>query len=145
MKAGDAGYGLPFPHQCTRWRLNRRVIHRPFRATGSRGFKDDLDVASFTLIELRKGVRRLIKGEPVTDDLAGLGSAGDDHVPKFAVPALVIIAAHRDANILVEQLGPWDHKLPVLEIQALGGGWDRSSLPERPECCGKLASGAGSK
>lgn len=24
-------------------------------------------------------------------------------------------------------------------IQALGGGWDRSSLPSRPECCGKLA------
>jgi outer membrane protein TolC len=27
-------------------------------------------------------------------------------------------------------------------IQALGGGWDRSSLPERPECCGKLTSGS---
>jgi NodT family efflux transporter outer membrane factor (OMF) lipoprotein len=27
----------------------------------------------------------------------------------------------------------------VLLIQALGGSWDRSSLPERPECCGKLA------
>jgi NodT family efflux transporter outer membrane factor (OMF) lipoprotein len=25
-------------------------------------------------------------------------------------------------------------------IQALGGGWDRSALPERPECCGKLTS-----
>ena len=30
----------------------------------------------------------------------------------------------------------------VLLIQALGGGWDRSSVPERPECCGKLASNA---
>ena len=28
----------------------------------------------------------------------------------------------------------------VVLIQALGGGWDRSSLPERPECCGKLVS-----
>jgi NodT family efflux transporter outer membrane factor (OMF) lipoprotein len=28
----------------------------------------------------------------------------------------------------------------VLLIQALGGGWDRSGLPERPECCGKLLS-----
>ncbi len=28
----------------------------------------------------------------------------------------------------------------VILIQALGGGWDRSSLPERPECCGKLVS-----
>ncbi len=28
----------------------------------------------------------------------------------------------------------------VLLIEALGGGWDRSSLPERPECCGKLAT-----
>ena len=24
-------------------------------------------------------------------------------------------------------------------VEALGGGWDRSTLPERPECCGKLA------
>ena len=30
----------------------------------------------------------------------------------------------------------------VLLIQALGGGWDRSSLPERPECCGKLTTGS---
>jgi len=28
----------------------------------------------------------------------------------------------------------------VLLIQALGGGWDSSELPQRPECCGKLAS-----
>jgi len=28
----------------------------------------------------------------------------------------------------------------VLLIQALGGGWDRSELPQRPECCGKLTS-----
>ena len=28
----------------------------------------------------------------------------------------------------------------VLLIQALGGGWDRSTLPERPECCGRLTS-----
>lgn len=27
----------------------------------------------------------------------------------------------------------------VLLVEALGGGWDRSSLPPRPECCGKLA------
>ena len=32
----------------------------------------------------------------------------------------------------------------VLLIQALGGGWDRSRLPDRPECCGKLASSSGS-
>jgi NodT family efflux transporter outer membrane factor (OMF) lipoprotein len=32
----------------------------------------------------------------------------------------------------------------VLLIQALGGGWDRLSLPMRPECCGKLASTSGS-
>jgi NodT family efflux transporter outer membrane factor (OMF) lipoprotein len=28
----------------------------------------------------------------------------------------------------------------VLLVQALGGGWERSSLPARPECCGKLTS-----
>ena len=28
----------------------------------------------------------------------------------------------------------------VLLIQALGGGWDRSTLPGRPECCGKLSA-----
>jgi NodT family efflux transporter outer membrane factor (OMF) lipoprotein len=32
----------------------------------------------------------------------------------------------------------------VLLIQALGGGWDRSTLPARPECCGKLVSSTGS-
>jgi hypothetical protein len=32
----------------------------------------------------------------------------------------------------------------VLLIQALGGGWDRSTLPARPECCGKLVSSADS-
>jgi NodT family efflux transporter outer membrane factor (OMF) lipoprotein len=29
----------------------------------------------------------------------------------------------------------------VLLIQAIGGGWDRRSLPDQPECCGKLATG----
>jgi NodT family efflux transporter outer membrane factor (OMF) lipoprotein len=29
----------------------------------------------------------------------------------------------------------------VLLIQAIGGDWDRRSLPDRPECCGKLARG----
>jgi NodT family efflux transporter outer membrane factor (OMF) lipoprotein len=28
----------------------------------------------------------------------------------------------------------------VLLVEALGGGWNRSGLPSRPECCGKLAS-----
>jgi NodT family efflux transporter outer membrane factor (OMF) lipoprotein len=28
----------------------------------------------------------------------------------------------------------------VLLIEATGGGWDRSALPQRPECCGKLVS-----
>jgi outer membrane protein TolC len=30
----------------------------------------------------------------------------------------------------------------VLLIQSIGGGWDRSSLPQRPECCGKLVASA---
>ena len=33
----------------------------------------------------------------------------------------------------------------VLLIQALGGGWDRSTLPQQPECCGKLAISTGSE
>jgi len=28
----------------------------------------------------------------------------------------------------------------ILLIQAVGGGWDRSALPEHPECCGNLTS-----
>ena len=38
-------------------------------------------------------------------------------------------------NILGRRMSSAD-----LLIQALGGGWDRSSLPARPECCGRLAS-----
>ena len=30
----------------------------------------------------------------------------------------------------------------VLLIEAIGGGWDRGSLPARPECCGKLIASA---
>jgi hypothetical protein len=30
----------------------------------------------------------------------------------------------------------------VLLIEAMGGGWDSTSLPQRPECCGKLALGS---
>jgi NodT family efflux transporter outer membrane factor (OMF) lipoprotein len=30
----------------------------------------------------------------------------------------------------------------VLLVRALGGGWDSSSLPQRPECCGRLISQA---
>jgi NodT family efflux transporter outer membrane factor (OMF) lipoprotein len=30
----------------------------------------------------------------------------------------------------------------VLLIEAIGGGWDRGSLPQRPECCGKLIASA---
>ena len=33
----------------------------------------------------------------------------------------------------------------VLLVQALGGGWDRSNLPARPECCGKIVTGDQSK
>jgi len=29
-------------------------------------------------------------------------------------------------------------------VRALGGGWDSSSLPQDPECCGKLASATSS-
>jgi NodT family efflux transporter outer membrane factor (OMF) lipoprotein len=36
-------------------------------------------------------------------------------------------------NLLGRRMGS-----AVLLIEALGGGWDRSSLPQRPECCGKL-------
>jgi NodT family efflux transporter outer membrane factor (OMF) lipoprotein len=28
----------------------------------------------------------------------------------------------------------------VLLIEAIGGGWDRNNLPQRPECCGKLVA-----
>jgi outer membrane protein TolC len=30
----------------------------------------------------------------------------------------------------------------VLLIEALGGGWNSASLPQRPECCGELARGS---
>jgi NodT family efflux transporter outer membrane factor (OMF) lipoprotein len=30
----------------------------------------------------------------------------------------------------------------VLLIEAIGGGWNRNSLPQRPECCGKLVASA---
>ncbi len=50
-------------------------------------------------------------------------------------------AALSDEVTAVDILGRWMTDA-VLLIQALGGGWDRSSLPERPECCGPLSSAA---
>src|ERR1700757_2646215 len=58
---------------------------------------------------------------------------------------LEVITAQNDAlsdevtavNILGRRMAS-----AVLLVQALGGGWDRSNLPERPECCGKLAMNA---
>jgi NodT family efflux transporter outer membrane factor (OMF) lipoprotein len=48
-------------------------------------------------------------------------------------------AALTDEVIAVNILGRRMNSA-VLLVQALGGGWDRSSLPARPECCGRLTS-----
>jgi NodT family efflux transporter outer membrane factor (OMF) lipoprotein len=50
-------------------------------------------------------------------------------------------AALSDEVTAVELLGR-RMSSAVLLIQALGGGWDRSALPERPECCGRLTTGS---
>jgi NodT family efflux transporter outer membrane factor (OMF) lipoprotein len=50
-------------------------------------------------------------------------------------------AALSDEVTAVELLGR-RMSSAVLLIQALGGGWDRSALPERPECCGRLIAGS---
>ena len=46
----------------------------------------------------------------MTDDPAWFRRTVDDHVAKLAVPTFVIVAAHSDRDILVEQLGPGDNE-----------------------------------
>jgi hypothetical protein len=61
-----------------------------------------------------------------------------------AAPHLEVITAQNAAlsaevtavNILGRRMAS-----AVLLIEAMGGVWERSELPQRPECCGKLPVG----
>jgi NodT family efflux transporter outer membrane factor (OMF) lipoprotein len=55
----------------------------------------------------------------------------------------VIIAQNADLSDEVTAVNILGRRMAsaVLLVEAIGGGWDRNSLPQRPECCGKLALG----
>jgi NodT family efflux transporter outer membrane factor (OMF) lipoprotein len=55
----------------------------------------------------------------------------------------VIIAQNADLSDEVTAVNILGRRMAsaVLLVEAIGGGWNRNSLPERPECCGKLALG----
>src|SRR5271167_4417041 len=96
--------------------------------TGSGRLKNNLYVAVRTAVEFFERVRGLVERKAVADDLAGLGCAVNNHVTELAVPALVVVAAHRDANIVVEELRPGHLKFALLE-RSLDAAW----IFERPD------------
>src|SRR5271165_1730720 len=82
---------------------------------GSGRLKNNLNVAVLTAIEFFERVRGVVERKAVADDLAGFGCAVYDHVTELAVPALVVVPTHRNANIVVEELGPGHLKVAFLE------------------------------
>lgn len=54
-----------------------------------------------------------MKRKAMADDTARLRGPRDDHVAKFPVPELVVVAAHLDGRVFVEELGPGNRELTL--------------------------------
>jgi NodT family efflux transporter outer membrane factor (OMF) lipoprotein len=119
----------------------------------------DSAVASYreTVLSAFKDVEDNLAAERVLEDEAGVQAKAVDAAQRSlglsntryeggVTSYLEVITAENAAlsdevtavNILGRRMAS-----AVLLIEALGGGWDRSSLPNRPECCGKLVSETG--
>src|SRR5271168_5083987 len=90
--------------------------------------EDNLDVALSASIKFGKRPWRLIERNPVAHDAAGLGCSAYDHLAELPVPPLVIVPAHVDADILIEERRPGNQEsaLPDRHIDGSGifGGPD---------------------
>jgi NodT family efflux transporter outer membrane factor (OMF) lipoprotein len=105
-------------------------------------------LTGFQQVEDNLAAVRILENEAKVEDEAVVAAQGSLNLSikryKGGVTSYLEVITAQDAaltdevtavNILGRRMAN-----TVLLIQALGGGWDRSSLPERPECCGKLVS-----
>jgi len=110
-----------------------------YRETVLAGFQQVEDsLAALRILEQEAGVQATaVKAAQKSLDLSNTRYTGG--VTSYLEVITAQNAALADEVTAVNILGR-RMASAVLLIQALGGGWDRSSLPERPECCGKLVS-----
>jgi NodT family efflux transporter outer membrane factor (OMF) lipoprotein len=108
-----------------------------YRETVLTGFQQVEDsLAGLRILEQEAGVQDVaVKAAERSLDLSNIRYTGG--VTSYLEVITAQNAALADEVTAVNLLGRRMASAVQL-IQALGGGWDRSSLPARPECCGKL-------
>jgi NodT family efflux transporter outer membrane factor (OMF) lipoprotein len=111
-----------------------------YRETVLTGFQQVEDsLAGLRILEQEAGVQDVaVKAAERSLDLSNVRYTGG--VTSYLEVITAQNAALADEVTAVNILGRRMTSAVQL-IQALGGGWDRSSLPARPECCGKLNVG----
>jgi NodT family efflux transporter outer membrane factor (OMF) lipoprotein len=111
-----------------------------YRETVLTGFQQVEDsLAALRILEQEAGVQNVaVKAAEKSLDLSNIRYTGG--VTSYLEVITAQNAALADEVTAVNILGRRMASAVEL-IQALGGGWDRSSLPARPECCGKLNVG----
>jgi len=110
-----------------------------YRQTVLAGFQQVEDnLAALRILEQEATVQNAaVQASQSSLDLSNIRYAGG--VTSYLEVTVAQSAALADEVTAVNLLGRRMANT-VLLIQALGGAWDRSELPQRPECCGKLAS-----
>ena len=107
-------------------------------------------LTSFQQVEDNLAALRILEGEAQTQNEAVLAAQRSldlsiqrykGGVTSYLEVTVAQSAALADEATAVNILGR--RMLAAVQlIQAVGGGWDSASLPQRPECCGKLAMNA---
>jgi len=110
-----------------------------YRQTVLTGFQQVEDnLAALRILEHEAAVQNAaVQAAQSSLDLSNIRYAGG--VTSYLEVTVAESAALSDEVTAVNILGRRMANT-VLLIQALGGGWGSSELPQRPECCGKLAS-----
>jgi len=107
-------------------------------------------LTSFQQVEDNLAALRILEGEAQTQNEAVLAAQKSldlsiqrykGGVTSYLEVTVAQSAALADEATAVNILGR-RMVAAVQLIQAVGGGWDSASLPQRPECCGKLAMNA---
>lgn len=110
-----------------------------YRQTVLTGFQQVEDnLAALQILEHEAAVQNVaVQASQSSLDLSNIRYTGG--VTSYLEVTVAQSAALADEVTAVNILGR-RMASTVMLIQALGGGWDSSELPQRPECCGKLAA-----
>ncbi|HVH88820.1 MAG TPA: TolC family protein, partial [Terriglobales bacterium] len=111
-----------------------------YRQTVLTGFQQVEDnLAALRILEQEAGVQDIaVKSAQRSLELSNIRYTGGvtSYLEVIVAQNAALTNELTEVNILGRRMAS-----AVQLIQALGGGWDRSTLPSRPECCGKLPVG----